>query len=432
MKKIISTILAIALTMGLIVAPAYAADASLIIESKTAKAGDEVTMSISLKNNPGVSSMTLTPTFDKNVLSLSTKANSGENTTVTVGKKIVIYTPDGYNIYDDEIVATLKFEVTEEAPSGKYDISFKIDSCYNEDDKEVTLTPNPVVSTITVPPTIKEASVVVEDNLTLNIGVDIPESIAEPKVRFTVDGFTDTVSGTEEGEYTWFSFKGITSVNMADTIDIELLDDDSEVILQDDYSIREYCDKLYSENDDETLRALLANMLNYGAESQKYASHNTDDLANDLAWVAGCAETFALPSSDYKVLTSYSDDDCRIKSAILNLNRDIRFKFSVLAPNAQNATLVVSNGTESKEYDVSKGELVSGAYVITTNGLSATQYGRVYTITLKYNGSPVHSINYSVNSYIASKQSSTVSNLANLVKSINNYGMAAIEYANNN
>jgi len=66
--------------------------------------------------------------------------------------------------------------------------------------------------------------------------------------------------------------------------------------------------------------------------------------------------------------------------------------------------------------------------VIYTDGISATQFDKLYTVQL-YVGEVLHqTATYSVNSYVYAKHNSSNTNLAALVDALYNYGKSAKAY----
>jgi hypothetical protein len=133
----------------LFVGNAFAADgATLSIASATAKAGDVVSLDISLANNPGVTNIELWVTFDTNYLQLEAKPEDGGIfPDVVFGSKLnrspykMVFSDDAdFLDYDDNgLLATMNFVVAEDAPAGDYTIGISADDCliFNSNDEDV-------------------------------------------------------------------------------------------------------------------------------------------------------------------------------------------------------------------------------------------------------------------------------------------------------
>ena len=436
MKKFLAIILSIVMTLGMLCVSAQAATPSLTLSSVAdAEAGTDVTLELSISGNPGFATMTLTGTYASGLTLKS--ATCAEGLTLTKGKNIVINEESGENYTEDGVIATFVFTLDSEAASGDYLVSYKLQRCRNASMANVTFGSTTIAGTITIPceeAAITAADVVVSDNLDLEVGIEVPKEVENPKVRFTLDGNETVTEAKSEDENNKFVLPNITAEKMSDTVKIEILDDSDEVLASKDYSIRDYCNGLYKEEAEpesqaEKLNTLLANMLEYGAMAQKYVEHNTDNLANNLSWVPTNKKSYEISESDYNVTKPCDSNDFKIKSAYLNLGDNIKICFKLTAPDYENAVFYLTVDDETTTYNLSDYKPGSdNTIIIITEGLAATAYDKIFTARLEYEDSVVHEITYSVNSYIAAKQNSTVANLANMVAAINNYGKAAKEY----
>ena len=68
----------------------------------------------------------------------------------------------------------------------------------------------------------------------------------------------------------------------------------------------------------------------------------------------------------------------------------------------------------------------NGNYIAYTEGISATQFAKLYTIELLVNGETVQTLTYSINSYIYAKWDSE--NMKNLARALYAYGTSAVKY----
>ena len=110
--------------------------AQLIVSTQTAKAGDEVTLSVSTVNNPGVAVLTLGINYDAEKLELVGFENSGF-TGWTV-KTSAVWVGDNDSTYNGEILK-LKFKVLDGA-SGKTEVTLRCGDgdAYNYDEEPVS------------------------------------------------------------------------------------------------------------------------------------------------------------------------------------------------------------------------------------------------------------------------------------------------------
>ncbi len=287
---------------------------------------------------------------------------------------------------------------------------------------------------------ISTAAVTAGSDLTLTVGATVSDTVTAPKMRFTGIGEDTTVSGTKSGDSWQFTFPGIYSQLMTDTITMELLDDADQVIDSDTYSIVQYFDDLYALGQTSEgltsmgltadkfaeMTTLLADILEYGAAAQGYCGYKTDSLANSAAWVtAAKTQTFTAPETDFVLglITSGTDRFC---SATLKLTNDVKIIIKAAAADADRIT-VSRDGAETT-YMLSELEKTGDQYVLVTEGLTATDFDTVFTFTLKNGETSFHSVNYSVNSYVAAKHAAESATLSALVKAMYNYGVSAEKF----
>lgn len=143
-------------------------DAAIAVSSVTAKAGDEVSVTLSLENNPGIVSMTLRLNWDSSVLTL-TKVTDGGIIGATAHKPelqtpyTLVWVNDmaTTNFTENGVIVTLTFEVAESAEAGEYPITVSYDyDNYDIYDKDVEL----------VKFEIKDGAVTVEEENASSLG----------------------------------------------------------------------------------------------------------------------------------------------------------------------------------------------------------------------------------------------------------------------
>ena len=138
-KRILSILMTLCMVTSLFsgMGAAFAdSTAQLIVSTQTAKAGDEVTLSVSTVNNPGVAVLTLGINYDAEKLELVGFENSGF-TGWTV-KTSAVWVGDNDSTYNGEILK-LKFKVFDGA-SGKTEVTLRCGDgdAYNYDEEPVS------------------------------------------------------------------------------------------------------------------------------------------------------------------------------------------------------------------------------------------------------------------------------------------------------
>ena len=247
-----------------------------------------------------------------------------------------------------------------------------------------------------------------------------------PLCNRTVDGVYDT----ETGKYV-FEFTGIGPHCLADSIDIELLCDGTVMDSRKDFSVKEYCDAFASNTaaelrmtDDEYVKFLhlMADMLEYGAEAQKYTNHNTESLANASAWVANYKTDFSAP--DNPVMSSTTAvGGTKVKTVSMELTSVNRIAFKVKVATDAAVTVRITNLTTGVK-DTEKILTGAGEHLVYTNAIYATGYDDVYKIELLDSAENVlHSVQFSSSAYVNQKSGDT--KLGGLVKRLYAYGKSA-------
>lgn len=138
-KRILSILMTLCMVTSLFsgMGAAFAdSTAQLVVSTQTAKAGDEVTLSVSTVNNPGVAVLTLGINYDAEKLELVGFENSGF-TGWTV-KTSAVWVGDNDSTYNGEILK-LKFKVLDGA-SGKTEVTLRCGDgdAYNYDEEPVS------------------------------------------------------------------------------------------------------------------------------------------------------------------------------------------------------------------------------------------------------------------------------------------------------
>ena len=146
MKKI-SVILAVLMLVSTLALSAFAADgAAFTVSSATGKPGDTVTVTVAMKNNPGIVGMQMDLTFDASVLTVVSCTSSDtrflpvpfdaknyENASKITLVRAVAPLGEIPIIKDDFTIATLGFKIADTAADGVYEIKAANFSAYTYD-----------------------------------------------------------------------------------------------------------------------------------------------------------------------------------------------------------------------------------------------------------------------------------------------------------
>ena len=329
MKKVAALVLSLVLTLGMFQVTAFAETQPTFTIQKTTtvyKPGDTFSLSVKLTDNEGgIAGCLAIVQFDDENLTCTgrTKKDLAKDdrleddstlgyfetcTYTATTKKLTLQGADGENVYGDGTICTLNFKVNDDAKSGSYDISLKINECYSMILGEDTdYTPNVVKSTVTIEVPVESGitsmGVIAAQNLEFTTQAQVEEADGTPKAVFTKKDFitgqdvSETVTGTavpdKEGVFS-FNYDKVLAYDMATPVTVEIKSESDKLIDTQVFSIKEYAkdivtnykaaDLELTEDQYLQLRVLLADMLNYGAAAQKYVTYSTayDAKYNEL------------------------------------------------------------------------------------------------------------------------------------------------------
>ncbi len=266
------------------------------------------------------------------------------------------------------------------------------------------------------------------EEINLSLGEDISanyyvnSTYVNAQIRFTINDYIMTVNGELVGGQYKFVFTGVAPQWIGDNIKAELIVD-GEVVAIKNYSVLAYLTALkaetaetlgYTEEKYNAMLDLIDSLLVYGGTAQTYLGYKTDALVSNVVPTAT-----NIPNN--KAYTN--GDTVQFTGATVYFNNTIRLMFRFKAENIDGLTFELDgnavNYVESGEY-----------YVITTEAIKATDFGKTYTLKAYVNGVEDATLTYSVNSYAYSMQSSSNANMKALATALYNYGDAATAYVN--
>ena len=279
---------------------------------------------------------------------------------------------------------------------------------------------------------ISQASVSLFDDIRINYYARLLGKYENSVMRFTLNGkiYTATPTDTEYDGLYRFVFNGIAPQLMGDEIVAELVYDGEVIDTANAFSIENYLKTLLKKDKFElgipkaqcdALHALAIELLNYGAAAQVYVGYNTDSLVN--IGVANGAEFDAESVESHKAQTTpQGDGTVRFKTATVrfdSVNR-LRFDFVVGDSPLSSVTVTIDGKTYTETDFILSSE---GVYSVYSDGITARGFDKAITAVICLDGAEMHSVVYSVNSYVKAKYQSE--SIGALARAIYNYGKAA-------
>ncbi len=275
---------------------------------------------------------------------------------------------------------------------------------------------------------IEGANLEIGSSLTVNYFATVRNGIV-PTLRVTRGNDVRTIDGTliTDGEYAGkylFAYTGVNAQCMADNINAELLYGDALISRYNNYSVKQYALNQYGAAD-ATLRALLTDMLHYGAAAQEYMNYKTDNLATkDINWTASDRTLPEIEDASVIRTADQPDPNNKVTAVGLNISYVNKIYFKLNVTDFDKVTIKVTKDETVIDHTISEG-------IVYTDAINATGFGDKYTITITNNETgAVNTVSYNVNAYIAAKRASD--KLGNIVPALYNYGMSAQAYASLN
>ncbi len=291
---------------------------------------------------------------------------------------------------------------------------------------------------------IAGASLTLQNDLTLNYKVEKSlfdgTNFENPYILFEMNGVQTKVSDYEEnGNYYVFRFENIAPNQMNDTVKATLYAKTEDTLLCGttvSYSVAAYCYNMLGKcvgNEYAKLRTLLVDLLNYGAQSQRYTNYGIDRLVNANLTaeqrVFGTAETPVLSSCLNTEYATVENPSAAWGGAGLKLENAITMRFILTAEDITDLTVNVT--TSFGEWNIPASEFVpmDSGYYVYFNGLNAGQLREpIYLTAYRGKTAVSNTVCYSVESYAYAKQDSTIPYLSELVMAMMKYGDSAYAY----
>ncbi len=318
--------------------------------------------------------------------------------------------------------------ITKGSTSNGY-VAYYADNVYNLADFKVSGTTLTLYDNISV-------NYLVSKDLIDNSGYENPYMVFELNGRKT-----KVTNYVAKGDYYYFTFSNIAPDKMLDKIKSTLYANIGDNLVSSEtseYSIAEYCYIMLKEySTSENFRTLLVDLLNYGANTQKYTGHNNSKLVNsDLTdeqkgWASADIETF-----NNSLNTKYAtveNPTVKWRGAELELSNSIAMKFLIKAENITDLTVKITDDND-RSWTVNSNtfkKYKDGYYYVYFGGLDVTQMSENIYLTV-YNGEEKvsNTVRYSIESYAAAMKDSSYENLGPLVHSMMKYGKSAKTYKN--
>ena len=277
---------------------------------------------------------------------------------------------------------------------------------------------NDVVATyeakaIPVDNNIEKWNITLGDNIGANFYVTANDT-ANTSVKVTVAGNENTIALNDKNADGYYVISVDTAAaQMTDEIQVELIVN-GESVKVGTYSVYEYAQYILAGEYSAETKALVKEMLNYGAAAQDYFNYNQENKIDEtLIADAGINEIDGTNVAD--MVIDGSADGIRFYGASLVFESKVavRFYFTVEG-DINNYTFSAGKAPVEKD----------GMYYVEVAGINPQDYAEVITLTVN----DTLTISYSPMNYIVRKGANGSDSLKVLLKAMYNYYMAAADY----
>ena len=281
----------------------------------------------------------------------------------------------------------------------------------------------------------QSVSVTVSDTLSWNYKIDVPEGIEISRTVLTSEMRGKTEEYTtgiidDQGRFV-ITTQNITPQYLTEAVNMKFeaydVDGNKVITREINYTIKEYCEELLRQSDDRKLRSALVDMLNYGAEAQKYVNANTETLANmGVSSYQGLATGFNASSATNRLAVNQgSVVTFTAASLFLEDKISVYAKFSTTVDVSTLTAQAQIGSNAAVNLEIQEGG--NGVYCVVLPSISPLQYADDIIFSISYNGSVDAQCRYSVNSYVARKYNDA--KCGAIVKALYSYGAGVSAYA---
>ena len=269
--------------------------------------------------------------------------------------------------------------------------------------------------TVISAPSINTASVTLNEDITLNYYVSIPESIKDDvELVFTMNGNSVDAIRELQGNRYKFSLE-LPPQYMTDTVQAELHYNGLLLDKIENYSIQAYANSILSQTEDANLKRLISNMLHYGAAAQQFKGYNLENLANENVDGIFAATEDVPTSTDFTLEKNTEINSYPAYFTGAGVHFDNVNQIYVKLSTTENVTLTMDGNAVE----------INGTTVY-TGGITVTDFATTHTFVLSHNGVVMQTLTYSINAYAYQMQSNE--DMKALVSALYRYGTSATAY----
>lgn len=266
---------------------------------------------------------------------------------------------------------------------------------------------------------VQEWGLNLNDSISANFKMNINTEDENATVQITVNGEVSSVPVSEVKANDNYVSVDMAAAQMTDTISVQVVDSNGQGGAVQNYTIRDYADYLLANSTNDSEKALVKAMLNYGGKSQVYFEYHTERRAD-----TGIDVSESTPKNDGLTasVSGSSDGVSFYGASMLAVNKTmVRFYFDISRDIEQYS--FVCNGKTLNP--VAK----DGKYYVMVEGMSPADLNMDVSVIV--NGELT--VTYSPLAYMQRMyhKAGSSENLKDFVKAMYTYYLAAEEYISN-
>lgn len=263
---------------------------------------------------------------------------------------------------------------------------------------------------------VDQWGITLEEDLKVSFHLNMTEN---DRVKITVAG-EETVleSGqleqTDDGTY--LAHVRLAAAQMTDPITLQVIGDAgvSETV---EYTVRQYADRILADEAYSSYHPLVREMLNYGAQAQKYFGYETENPANTGIAGVGAAEIPENAETEFAVADAVKSMDLYAVSLLYHDTIAVRFYFR--AENDPEAYVYYADGTQLPP-------VADGEYCyIDVPGITPEKLSRQIQVSVEDADGSILTVSYSPMNYITRMNGKGSEALKDLLRALYNYHLAA-------
>lgn len=258
-----------------------------------------------------------------------------------------------------------------------------------------------------------------------DIGVKIRLQIGKANVSatsvvLTVNGVESNASLRAEDDYYVVNAK-MAAAQMTDSIGVKITCGD--VVIEKSYSVLDYAMTILEGEYDDVTKALVAEMLNYGAAAQEYFGYNQEAAVNTdlLPEGTGSQEIDPAAAEDMVIVDSVDGISFYGATLLFKSKTAVRFYFTVIGDISGYTFAAGETALTPVEKD--------GLYYVEIGNINPQDLANQITVTVTA-GEQALTVSYGPMNYVVRKNAAGSDNLKALVKAMYNYYLAAVAYVN--